>query len=425
VNTAKIVDKVDEGMEEKMLKLKGAAQDLFGSKERWVALVPKPGQLAPPGVACATAVVFKSTVITFGGLGARGLAGELWRCDLPQATWRRVDARGTAPAARAAHTAVVHGDHMYIFGGHGRDARGRSAVLGDCHRLDLRQAKWEPVVRPGDAPCARCSHSAVLCDGALYIFGGEGLQADGPAGGRESTGATTTVSPGSGGGGGVGDTPRFRMLGDLKFLPLEESLEEGRRRERRAADADAPAADGAAPADGEADAGGWVAVKPQGASPCARSGAAAASLGRCLFIVGGWDASKRELNDLWEFNAPARRWARIDAPNAPSPRTCAALVALPERLLLFGGCDARQPFATLHEYRPRPATARGRDLFGPGAGGVVGGGWAPLELAGAPPPPRSSHAMVAVGERLFVFGGFDGAAFLADAHCALVGGESK
>ena len=63
MNTAKIVDKVDEGMEEKMLKLKGAAQDLFGSKERWVALVPKPGQLAPPGVACATAVVFKSTVM--------------------------------------------------------------------------------------------------------------------------------------------------------------------------------------------------------------------------------------------------------------------------------------------------------------------------------------------------------------------------
>ena len=38
---------------------------------------------------------------------------------------------------------------------------------------------------------------------------------------------------------------------------------------------------------------------------------AAASLGRCLFIVGGWDASKRELNDLLEFNAPARRWAKV------------------------------------------------------------------------------------------------------------------
>ena len=223
VNTAKIVDKVDEGMEEKMLKLKGAAQDLFGSKERWVALVPKPGQLAPPGVACATAVVFKSTVITFGGLGARGLAGELWRCDLPGDLAARRRARASG-GARRAHGRRPRRSHVHL-----RWARSRRArPFGGARRL--------PPPRPPPSEVGARRAAGRRAVRALLALGGAlrrcltslAARASRPTGRRTAASRLARRPPSRRARRRRRRRrhPRFRMLGDLKFLPLEESLEE-------------------------------------------------------------------------------------------------------------------------------------------------------------------------------------------------------
>ena len=42
--------------------------------------------------------------------------------------------------------------------------------------------------------------------------------------------------------------------------------------------------------------------------------------------------------------------------------------------------------------------------------------WKTPKINGIPPSPRSSHSATAVGDRLFVFGGFDGRRYYNDLH---------
>ena len=104
----------------------------------------------------------------------------------------------------------------------------------------------------------------------------------------------------------------------------------------------------------------------------------------------------------------------------PRPRTCASLVALPrqDRLLLYGGCDAQQQHGGLHEYRLPP---RRRSFTGGGSTErLAGGEWRQLDMAGPTPAARSNHCAVAHEGKLMLFGGFDGAGFLADLHAAVL-----
>ena len=49
-----------------------------------------------------------------------------------------------------------------------------------------------------------------------------------------------------------------------------------------------------------------------------------------------------------------------------------------------------------------------------------GGSWLLLDVVGPPPPPRSNCVTVSYGDKLIIFGGFDGAGFLQDMHSAVL-----
>ena len=375
-------------------KVEGAAAEFLGKGQRWLPLPPpaglaRPGQPSPGGRACCSGVLHGERLVVFGGLGRHGLSAQLWGCDLAAGVWAELEAGGEAPTPRAAHSAVVHADGMFVFGGHGRDTYGGPAMLGDLHRLDLRNLKWVRLEGGAGAelPRARCSHAAVCCRGAMYLFGGEGLQAapnDSIAIDNDSS--DSSASP------ACAATPRFHMLKELHMLPLQPG-------------------------------GTWRKLRPaSGPSPCGRSGAAAAAApsGERFFVFGGWDERKHELNDLWQYAVASGLWSELASlgplGRLPSPRTCASLVATPERLVLFGGCDARQSFNGLFEYRLRHAAGNGHVLDADEAPG----GWAPLDMFGPAPPPRSSHMTLVRAERVYVFGGFDGTTFLSDLHCGVL-----
>ena len=198
---------------------------------------------------------------------------------------------------------------------------------------------------------------------------------------------------------------------------------------------------------------------------------------------GGWDETKRELSDLWEFRVRTATWSllppcctspsrspSLPATCVPSARTGSVLVAQPsqDRLLLFGGCDASQQYAELYEYqlpdrrhasshgshahserrhrsngkssshRGEEETGRGESTRRSGSqnrgggsserkGAAVGeagkptrGGWRTLEMSGVPPARRSNHVMLTdESGRVLVYGGFDGSGFLGDLQAAV------
>ena len=76
---------------------------------------------------------------------------------------------GTPPAPRYAHSAVLAGSKIIIFGGSG--AKGK--IFRDLHALDPVTMTWLQGPEGIGSPSARYGHSAVLVNETkIFIFGG-------------------------------------------------------------------------------------------------------------------------------------------------------------------------------------------------------------------------------------------------------------
>jgi len=62
-----------------------------------------------------------------------------------------MEAKGEVPAARSAHTSVVVGKSMIVFGGWNG-----AHCMNDMYELKLDTATWSKVAYTGEAPCTRC-----------------------------------------------------------------------------------------------------------------------------------------------------------------------------------------------------------------------------------------------------------------------------
>ena len=96
--------------------------------------------------------------------GGRPKDNDVYTFNLITSTWSSVSASGTAPSARAFHTAISHVNGkdepiMTISGG--ADAKGRSVGGSGSHDFNLFTNSWVAVANSGTAPLARSSHSAV------------------------------------------------------------------------------------------------------------------------------------------------------------------------------------------------------------------------------------------------------------------------
>lgn len=73
----------------------------------------------------------------------------------------------SGPAARHKHSAVLHGDAMYIYGGM-TDLQERN----DCWRWDVNNASWS-ILRSKPGPGPLHGHAACRLPSCMLIFGGE------------------------------------------------------------------------------------------------------------------------------------------------------------------------------------------------------------------------------------------------------------
>lgn len=110
-----------------------------------------------------------------GGLGAFGPgqdSGVASNWDEPIVA----DANPLAPSPRGAHSAVVIGDSLWVFGGYGGLGYQRRD-FNDLHRLHLPTMAWVPVVGEGQAiagtpPSPRSGHAAMQCENSMIVMGG-------------------------------------------------------------------------------------------------------------------------------------------------------------------------------------------------------------------------------------------------------------
>lgn len=142
----------------------------FGTK-KWEVVHPKNDGGSLPFKTEHTAVLYKNCMYLFGGysgpLGYRDTAIYEYNFDTRQCT--RIEATGTLPPDRSAHTAVVYKDHMYIMGGwDGTESN------NDFFMYHFESKEWSLVPYKGTPPPRIRSHSAVLFRDSMVVFGGYG-----------------------------------------------------------------------------------------------------------------------------------------------------------------------------------------------------------------------------------------------------------
>jgi N-acetylneuraminic acid mutarotase len=118
-----------------------------------------------------TALVWKDKMFTFGGWNgfSRTWYNDLHVFNFQTKHWKTITPSGKQPAKRTSHSAVIHNGKMYVFGGFSGEE-----YLNDLFELDLETETWTditPLCR-GDIPSPRSRFCAAVHGDSMYVLGG-------------------------------------------------------------------------------------------------------------------------------------------------------------------------------------------------------------------------------------------------------------
>lgn len=128
----------------------------------------KTQQSPPPRRSYHSAVVYKDSMIIFGGSfgGFPSFYNDVYEFQFATHQWRKLNTTGAIPSKRCNHKAVIWKDFMYVFGGYD------GSYQNDMYRLNLKNGIWEKVQILGEIPSQRAAHSMIIHGDEIFIFGG-------------------------------------------------------------------------------------------------------------------------------------------------------------------------------------------------------------------------------------------------------------
>ncbi|KAJ3452370.1 rab9 effector protein with kelch motifs [Anaeramoeba flamelloides] len=115
-------------------------------------------------------VEYKTLFYLFGGFGENGSGlSNLW-C-LKNTVWGIIKTSGKTPSPRYKHRSCVASDRMWVFGG----CQMENKHLGDFFSYEFSTNKWKRIKSKGTMPCARFSHTLTTYDeDRIVLHGGCG-----------------------------------------------------------------------------------------------------------------------------------------------------------------------------------------------------------------------------------------------------------
>lgn len=139
----------------------------------------------------------------------------------------------------------------------------------------------------------------------------------------------------------------------------------------------------------------WVAPYVRGEGPEAREGHSAALIGKRLFIFGGCGKSsdtpvEEYFDDLYILNTETMVWKRMATTGIPpAKRNSHTCVSWKNKIIVIGGEDTQNYYMSDVQMLDTDTLT-----------------WTKLVTNGELLPPRAGHTTIALGNNLFVFGGF-------------------
>jgi hypothetical protein len=357
----------------------------------WTALSPMG---TPPSVRSTQSAIYdpvRDRMVVYGGYGAHTYRNDVWALSLAGTpAWTALVPIGTPPSGRCGHTANYDplSDRMVVYGGYDD-----SSFRNDVWVLSLASTTaWTAMTPSGAAPSARMSHSAI-CDqlrGRLVLFGGyDGYPhndvwaltlTDVPAWTALSTPPSARSAQSA-----IYDSVRERMVmfGGNGWSGYSNEV-------WTLSSAGPPT---------------WTALAPSGTPPSARSYHSAIydPVHERMVVFGGWDGSLF-FNDVWALSlADTPVWTAltpVGTPPAAREGHTAVYDPVRDRMVVFGGWDG----SSLRD-----------DVWALSLAGTPV--WTALAPSGSSPSARYLHSAIydLVGDRMVVFGGWNGTTFCNDA----------
>lgn len=363
------------------------ALSLSGATPAWTQLAPSG---TPPASRFGHSGVYDSVrnrLVIHGGQSGLVFRNDVWALALGGSpAWTQITPVGGPPPLRSRHTAVYDTvrDRMVVFGGtDGVDSWNDTWALAFAGT-----PSWSELLPSGTPPTARFGHKAIYDAprDRMVVHGGN-TGGELPSGEVFTLGFASTQWSAAAPLGGSGprlydhsailDTAGDRMVLFAGFdeLPTKAlaclSLAGGM---------------------------SWVDLAPVGVPPFARSDHAAAydPLRDRMIVFGG--AAANVLNDVWSLQMVGLAWTKLSPSGSPpTPRSGHFMVHDPvrDRMLVFGGAEFDSDLLD--------------DVW---ALNLAGPSWTHINPAGPDPPARSWTAGVydPVGDRIVLFGGYDGLA---------------
>ncbi|XP_055825667.1 tip elongation aberrant protein 1-like [Solanum dulcamara] len=214
----------------------------------------------------------------FGGFGDDNRhTNKVHVFDTVNRIWSEPVTKGALPSPRDSHSCTAVGDNLFVFGGtNGRDS------LNDLHILDTSSNTWISPSLRGDPPNPREGHSAALIGKRLFIFGGCG---------------------------NVDGTEIF--YDDVYVLNTETFM--------------------------------WKRIEPSGIPPSKRESHSCSSWNSKIIIIGGQDTSSFYQSDVHILDTDTLAWCKLNTTGQIlPPRAGHTTISLGKNLFVFGGFTDNQ-----------------------------------------------------------------------------------
>ncbi|VVA91789.1 unnamed protein product [Arabis nemorensis] len=220
-------------------------------------------------------------LFVFGGTDGINPLNDLYILDTSSHTWIRPSVRGEGPEAREGHSATLVGRRLFLFGGCGKSSTINDEIYyNDLYILNTETFVWKRAITIGNPPSARDSHTCSSWKNKIVVIGGE----DG----------------------------HDYYLSDVHILDTETLI--------------------------------WKELNTSGQLLAPRAGHVTVSLGRNLFVFGGFTDAQNLYDDLYVLDIDTCVWSKVlTMGEGPSARFSSAGACLdPHKagfLVFVGGCS--------------------------------------------------------------------------------------
>jgi len=276
---------------------------------------------------------------------------------------------------------------IFVFGGENSP---RNPIDNTLHAFDPETKHWSVVAssssNESETPVARVGHSAAGLNDKMYVFGGR-------------TGVSQQETS-------LGDFWEFDVPSSRWAKTTAASAPAARSYHVMAANKSRVFVFGGCGAEGRLNdlhsfdprAGSWHLHASNGDAPSIRGGPALFATEDKVYVYGGFNGS--ELGDFYSYDLSSSVWSRLEIEGSPLPRSVACACTLADgRLFLFGGevDPSTQGHAGAGDYTNETW------LFDPAKSK-----WEKAPAGEQDPSPRGWLAGSAIGNDVYLFGGFDG-----------------